>query len=630
MRPRGVGGLRRASSAATTSSGELRTAYERGRGRRRAASGDDPGRRRGGQDAARARAWGWLGAQSPAAAPAHRPVPLVRAGDHLLAAGRGAARSISGSSRAIRRRPCCAAARRPRYPGLTLGLDAGRKTCTRSWRASGCTTRGSTSSGELVARAARGRADRGPALGRGASCAICSNTLVAQASGPLLLLATARPELLERRPGVGRRRRHRDLRLERFRRQTPGGCSASSSAPSSPPSLRDSSSNAPRATRSSSRSCSRPSSTAACSRAGTARWSFGELPPDFAVPDSVQAVLAARIDLLPAAEKAALQAASVIGRVFWTGPVYELVERRSPTSACSRSGTSSAAAPAPRCAGEREYVDQARADPRGRVREPAKAKRAQLHADFAAGSSEAARGRDEHAPMLAHHYAEAVRPEDVDLAWAGRRRARAAPRAGASSGHGARPSWPSARYEIDEGIALLHRALELEPDRAGRRSSGSRSATRARSSSTARPSGRRWRKRSRSAVPPGPACRACVPVRPAVRDVEAGTGNGAHRRVDRPGPRARRRGLCKQGAGALRTVLLERRRARRACAACDRRAARGSPASLARSGGPRECGVGSRRPRSGVRVDGSAARLAARALGPTIARERYSTPSSST
>jgi hypothetical protein len=41
-------------------------------------------------------------------------------------------------------------------------------------------------------------------------------------------------------------------------------------------------------------------------------------------------VLAARIDLLPEAEKAALQAASVIGRVFWSGPVYELVEGMQP------------------------------------------------------------------------------------------------------------------------------------------------------------------------------------------------------------------------------------------------------------------------------------------------------------
>ena len=36
-------------------------------------------------------------------------------------------------------------------------------------------------------------------------------------------------------------------------------------------------------------------------------WWFGQLPMGFSVPDTVQAVLAARIDLLPQAEKAALQ-----------------------------------------------------------------------------------------------------------------------------------------------------------------------------------------------------------------------------------------------------------------------------------------------------------------------------------
>ena len=39
----------------------------------------------------------------------------------------------------------------------------------------------------------------------------------------------------------------------------------------------------------------------------------------------MQAVIAARIDLFEPAEKQALQAASVIGRIFWAGPVYELV-----------------------------------------------------------------------------------------------------------------------------------------------------------------------------------------------------------------------------------------------------------------------------------------------------------------
>ena len=77
-------------------------------------------------------------------------------------------------------------------------------------------------------------------------------------------------------------------------------------------------------------------------RAGRRR----ELPDDLVVPDTVQAVLAARIDLLDTTEKAALQAAAVIGRTFWSGPVYELLERRSSrTSASSRSGTSSAIGP---------------------------------------------------------------------------------------------------------------------------------------------------------------------------------------------------------------------------------------------------------------------------------------------
>ena len=55
-------------------------------------------------------------------------------------------------------------------------------------------------------------------------------------------------------------------------------------------------------------------------------WVLHELPREFAVPDSIHAVLAARIDLLDPAEKSALQAAAVIGRTFWAGPIYELAD----------------------------------------------------------------------------------------------------------------------------------------------------------------------------------------------------------------------------------------------------------------------------------------------------------------
>ena len=48
-----------------------------------------------------------------------------------------------------------------------------------------------------------------------------------------------------------------------------------------------------------------------------------------------------------------------------------------------------------------------------------KASRAHLHARFAQWLEDAGGGRDEHAPLLAHHFAEAARPEDADLAWSG-------------------------------------------------------------------------------------------------------------------------------------------------------------------------------------------------------------------
>src|SRR2546422_49590 len=59
-------------------------------------------------------------------------------------------------------------------------------------------------------------------------------------------------------------------------------------------------------------------------------WRLAELPSDFAVPDTVQAVVAARVDLLEPAEKQALQAASVIGRIFWAGPIYDPVPGADP------------------------------------------------------------------------------------------------------------------------------------------------------------------------------------------------------------------------------------------------------------------------------------------------------------
>src|SRR5207302_799895 len=89
-------------------------------------------------------------------------------------------------------------------------------------------------------------------------------------------------------------------------------------------------------------------------------WAMRELPNGFLVPDTVQALVAARIDLIKHAV------------------TREVAYKSIP-----------------------------------------KARRAHLHADFASWIERFGGRRDEYAPLLAHHYAEAARPEDADLAWAG-------------------------------------------------------------------------------------------------------------------------------------------------------------------------------------------------------------------
>ncbi len=194
-------------------------------------------------------------------------------------------------------------------------------------------------------------------------------------------------------------------------------------------------------------------------------WTMRELPPDFEVPDSVQAVLAARIDLLDPAEKAALQAGAVIGRIFWTGPVYELLHGLEPDFRVleardfvrRRSGST--------MAGEREYAIK-----HALTREVAygslpKAKRARLHAAFAAWLERVGEARDEFAAFLGHHYAEAVRAEDADLAWAGDDPELERLREKAVAWLGRAGKLAISRYEIDDGVALLERAVGLASER---------------------------------------------------------------------------------------------------------------------------------------------------------------------
>lgn len=193
-------------------------------------------------------------------------------------------------------------------------------------------------------------------------------------------------------------------------------------------------------------------------------WVVRDPPDDMVVPDTVQALVAARIDRLDAPEKAALQAASVIGRVFWSGPVYELLDGIEPDLRVLEERDFIRRQPGSSVAGEREFVIKHAVTRDVAYRGLPKARRARLHASFARWLERVGGGRDEHAAPLAHHYAEAGRPEDEDLAWEGAGDELAAVRAGGVRWLRRAAALAVGRYEMSEGLSLLHRALELEED----------------------------------------------------------------------------------------------------------------------------------------------------------------------
>jgi class 3 adenylate cyclase len=292
--------------------------------------------------------------------------------------------------------------------------------------------------------------------------------LVRDTRGPLLLIATGRPELLERRPGWGARLHATTVPLEALSSEDAVRMLDELLGGKLPAGLRD----------------------VIVQRAegnpffveeliGTlidrhlleranGSWRMEDLPADFDVPDTVQAVVAARVDLLEPDEKQALQAASVIGRIFWAGPVYELVQGAEPDLRILEERDFIRRRPGSSIAGDREYAIKHALTREVAYASLPKARRARLHAAFARWLERTGDGRDEYAPLLAHHYAQAVRPEDVDLAWAGATREPEDLRASALTWLRRAAELAIGRFEIGDGLALLHRALQLESDEAAR------------------------------------------------------------------------------------------------------------------------------------------------------------------
>ena len=334
--------------------------------------------------------------------------------------------------------------------------------------------------------------------------------LVERVAGPLLLLATARPDLLGRRQGWIHSPGASVIRLEALPSSDADQLIRALLGPD----------------------CPRPICELVAERAegnpffveeliatlidrgvlsrGNGGWSFGQLPPGFSVPDTVQAVLAARIDLLLRTEKAALQTAAVIGRVFWGGPVGELVPGADPDFGLLEERDFVHRHAGSSIGGQREYVIK-----HALTREVAygsllKSKRGPLHAGFAQWLERNGQGEDEHAPLLAHHYAEAVRPEDLDLAWSGREE-QAERLRGKAIQWSRRPlSWLSAGTRSTRAWRYSTGPSASKATRGSRPGSGSGSAWPAPSSTTERVSGGRCSRRWTS---PAPRPR-CTPTSP--------------------------------------------------------------------------------------------------------------------
>jgi len=188
----------------------------------------------------------------------------------------------------------------------------------------------------------------------------------------------------------------------------------------------------------------------------------GTLPA--ALPDTVLAVLGARIDALPLAHKRVLQEAAVIGRVFWEAPVRRASADPDVTSsllALEAKGLVSVR-PTSAIAGELEFIFK-----HALVRDVAYAglprvRRARAHAEAARWLEQiAGDGSEELAELIAHHYREAVLGEDADLAWTDDPVARAELRTKAfaallSAGVAARK-----RYAVAKALDLHQEALRL-------------------------------------------------------------------------------------------------------------------------------------------------------------------------
>ena len=178
------------------------------------------------------------------------------------------------------------------------------------------------------------------------------------------------------------------------------------------------------------------------------------------IPDNVQAVILARLDLLTPDERRAAQRAAVVGRVFWDGALARLVRVDDLDAALRtlRRREFVVERLASSIPGQREYSFKHVLTRDVAYESLPRAERGRAHVETAAWIEETSGDRaHELAELLAHHYDAAFSfLRDVEL----RRNARAYLLDGAENAH--------RRFAIHQGDRLARRAIELSEGSAER------------------------------------------------------------------------------------------------------------------------------------------------------------------
>jgi class 3 adenylate cyclase len=195
------------------------------------------------------------------------------------------------------------------------------------------------------------------------------------------------------------------------------------------------------------------------------RWRVAGAGPELIVPDTIQGVLGARIDALPADEKRVLQEAAVVGRQFWKEPIEQAIGGgiEQPLGRLEQRGLV-ALRPTSSLAGHDEYAIK-----HALLRDVAYAslsrgRRSRAHAQVAAWLGEiAADHPEELAEIIAAHDLAAIE-EGFERAWDGDPEGLAAFRGAAFEALLAGGTVARKRYAPERGLQFHEAALRIASD----------------------------------------------------------------------------------------------------------------------------------------------------------------------